>query len=226
MISQTNKELILKIVNVFETGSAEGKYDSLVVYPDGKNDARQITFGRGQTTEESNLRELILMYINNSGIYSDDLARYLSRLGKEPLADDSVFKDLLIQSAREDPIMQQTQDEFFDIIYYNPAFQFFTENAFTLPLSLLIIYDSYIHSGQVLMKLRKLFGEYPPAKGGNEKKWTYSYVDVRHQWLKYNKNPIVQKTIYRTQCFKDQINSDNWNLDKLPIIANGVAVTI
>jgi len=122
--------------------------------------------------------------------------------------------------------MRSTQDEFFDLAYYNPAYEFFTRNGFELPLSMLVIYDSYIHSGGVLTSLRKRFGEYPPAKGGNEKKWITSYVDVRHQWLKYHTNPILRRTIYRTQCFKDQIAEDNWMLDKLPINANGVEVNI
>ena len=98
--------------------------------------------------------------------------------------------------------------------------------GWSLPLSMLVIYDSYIHSGSIPQKLRKLFGEYPPAKGGDEKKWIISYVDVRHQWLKYHTNPILQRTIYRTQCFKDQIDQDNWTLDKLPILANGMNVTV
>ncbi|MDI6767640.1 MAG: chitosanase [Bacteroidota bacterium] len=226
MITETHKQLIQRVINVFETGTPDGKYDMLVVYPDGKDGSRQITYGRSQTTEQGNLSQLLMMYIKKGGIYADDLSLFMEHLGKKPLANDEAFKDLLKLSAREDPIMRETQDEFFDIYYYNPAFQFFTENSFTLPLGLLVIYDSYIHSGGVLRKLRKLFGEYPPAKGGDEKKWTYSYVDVRHQWLKYHSNPLLQKTIYRTQCFKDQIAADNWNLDKLPIMANGVAVNI
>lgn len=236
MITETHKQRIQRIINVFETGTPEGKYDMLVVYPDGKGGSRQITYGRSQTTEQGNLSQLLMMYIKKEGMYADDLSLYMEHLGNKSLthlssssvgglADDAAFKELLVIAAREDPMMRETQDEFFDIVYYNPAFQFFTENGFIFPLSLLVIYDSYIHSGHVPRFLRKLFGEYPPAKGGDEKRWTYSYVDVRHQWLKYHKNPLLRKTIYRTQCFKDQIAADNWNLDKLPIMANGVSVS-
>jgi chitosanase len=108
---------------------------------------------------------------------------------------------------------------------YSRAFRFFEQNQFTLPLSLLVIYDSYIHSGSVPTFLRKRFGEFPPAAGGDEKKWSSSYVDIRHQWLKYHANALLRKTLYRTQCFKDQIAADNWLLAKLPVIANGVAVS-
>jgi chitosanase len=224
MISEDNKRLIQRVVNVFETGTPAGKYDSLVVMADGLNKSRQITFGRSQTTEQGNLRKLLLMYLQNNGTFKDRLSAYMDRVGMVPLADDEVFKGLLVAAARDDEIMRTTQDKFFDLVYYNPAMEFFNHNEFALPLSLLVIYDSYIHSGRVPDYLRKRFGEFVPAAGGNEQKWTSSYVDIRHQWLKYHPNELLRKTIYRTQCFKDQIAADNWNLDKLPLMANNVAI--
>jgi chitosanase len=226
MITDSIKLLIEHIINVFETGTPEGKYSQISIFADGKNGARQITYGRSQTTEQGNLSKLIEMYIRNNGIYSEQFSKYIDKIGKQPLVDNKTFKDLLRTAANEDEIMSSTQDEFFDLAYYNPAFEFFTKNGFTLPLSMLVIYDSYIHSGGILQFLRKRFGEYPPAKGGDEKKWTISYVDIRHQWLKYHTNPILQRTIYRTQCFKDQIAVDNWMLDKLPVVANGFEVNV
>jgi chitosanase len=225
MIPENIKKLIEHIINVFETGTPEGKYSQVTILADGKNGTRQITFGRSQTTEQGNLAKLIEMYILNNGIYTEQFSKYIDKIGKQPLVDNKTFKDLLRTAAKEDEIMRSTQDEFFDLAYYNPAYEFFTKNGFELPLSMLVIYDSYIHSGGILMSLRKRFGEYPPAKGGDEKKWITSYVDVRHQWLKYHANPILQRTIYRTQCFKDQITADNWMLDKLPVNANGVKVS-
>lgn len=224
MITAENKNLIERVINVFETGTPEGKYSQITILADGRNGSRQITYGRSQTTEQGNLAKLIEMYIRNGGIYSVQFSNYLNRIGNQPLADNKTFKDLLKKSALEDPVMRATQNEFFDLIYYKPAFEFFDKNGFTLPLSLLVIYDSYIHSGGILQLLRKRFGEYPPAKGGDEKKWITSYVDIRHQWLKYHSNPILQRTIYRTQCFKNQITNDNWMLDKQPVTANGVNV--
>ena len=226
MITDLIKRLIERIINVFETGAPDGKYDQVTILADGKNGTRQITYGRSQTTEQGNLNQLIEMYIRNNGTYAEQFSKYIDKIRKQPLVDSKTFKDLLKTSAQNDPIMCSTQDEFFDLAYYNPAFEFFTTNGFRLPLSLLVIYDSYIHSGSVLKSLRKLFGELPPAKGGDEKKWVISYVDVRHQWLKYHKNPIVRRTTYRTQCFKDQIAADNWLLDKLPVIANGMKVSV
>ncbi|MDM8542923.1 hypothetical protein QUF90_17760 [Desulfococcaceae bacterium HSG9] len=67
--------------------------------------------------------------------------------------------------------------------------------------------------------------ENPPIKGGDEKRWTASYIETRHQWLKYHEKKILRKTIYRTQTFLNEITRDNWNLDKLPVNANDVNVT-
>lgn len=224
MLTESIKRLIERVVNVFETGTPDGKYSQITILADGKNNSRQITYGRSQTTEQGNLAKLIEMYIRNNGLYAESLSRYIDKIGKQPLVDNKTFKDLLRTAANEDEIMRSTQDEFFDLAYYKPASEFFEKNGFTLPLSMLVIYDSYIHSGSILQSLRKRFGEYPPAKGGDEKKWITSYVDIRHQWLKYHNNPIVQRTIYRTQCFKDQIAEDNWMFEKLPVMANGVGV--
>jgi chitosanase len=122
-------------------------------------------------------------------------------------------------------LLFMTQDKFFDEVYWNPAAAWFERNGFRLPLTMLVAYDSYIHSGRVPMFLRYRFSEKPPAKGGDEKKWTTSYVEARHQWLKYHEKKILRKTIYRTQTFMNEIGRDNWDLDKLPINANGVNVS-
>ena len=112
---------------------------------------------------------------------------------------------------------------FFDSYYFLPALSWFSQMGFTLPLSLLVIYDSEIHSGGVPDFLRKRFPEKPPVKSGDEKTWIKEYVDVRHQWLKSHSKKILQNTVYRTQCFKTQIQNCNWNLTQT-VRANGVNV--
>ena len=224
MALDSKKTLIQKIVNVFESGSPEGKYDTLVIYADGVNNSHQITYGRSQTTEQGNLRQLIEMYVENNGKYAADFVSYLEKIGVESLVDDENFKRLLKEAAQKDKKMCDTQDKFFDKFYWQPAVEFGKRNNFKLPLSMLVIYDSYIHSGSIPMFLRKRFKEFTPVNGGDEKKWISSYVDVRHQWLKYHEKPILRKTIYRTQMFINEMERVNWNLEKLPINANGVNV--
>lgn len=223
MISSTQKSKILQVVNVFETGSKQGKYDTLVVYADGKNNSKQITYGRSQTTEQGNLKALLQLYVAKKGKFANEFKPYILDLGKKPLWDNTKFKNLLRKSAREDEVMKLSQDEFFDTLYYQPALHFFEKNKFAQALSLLVIYDSFIHSGSVPAFLRERFPENIPVNGGDEKKWIKQYVDIRHSWLEFHKRTILRKTIYRTQCFKNQIKSDNWNLSK-EIIANSVKV--
>ncbi|WP_175621859.1 chitosanase [Chryseobacterium schmidteae] len=223
MITTQQKTKILQVINVFETGTKEGKYDTLVIYADGKNGSRQITYGRSQTTEQGNLKALIQMYISKNGTFASQLKVFVNKIGQESLVDNAVFKNLLRKSAREDVIMRTCQDDFFNILYYKPAFQFFQSNHFTTALSLLVIYDSFIHSGGVPSFLRERFAEKIPVNGGVEKKWITQYVNTRHLWLANHSRKILQKTIYRTECFKNQIALNNWDLSK-EIIANGVKI--
>jgi chitosanase len=224
------KKKIEQVVNAFETGSAQGNYGELVKYkdytdPDTKTLMVQITFGRSQTTEFGHLKALVQDYVNDKGIYADDLLPYLNRLGKKPsLATDANFCNALINAGKKDPIMKKCQDDLFEAKYYQPAYHWFTSNGFTLPLSMLVIYDSTIHSGGILSFLRKRFPTTVPANGGDEKEWISNYVQVRNDWLATHKNTILQSTVYRTKCFRDQIQNNNWDLSK-PMKANGVSIT-
>ncbi len=227
-ITVQQKRRILQVLNVFETGKPEGVYNNISIYKDGPvvNGAQvyQITYGRSQTTEFGNLPRLITQYIADDGLFATDFKRYTARLGKQPsLRDDMAFRALLKRAAIEDPKMRSAQDVFFDIYYYQPAVQWFTSNGFTDALSLLVIYDSQIHSGGIPAFLRKRFAERVPVNGGDGRKWISEYVRVRHEWLKTHTNPILQKTIYRTQCLKNQIAAGNWDLAK-PINANGTVI--
>ena len=70
-----------------------------------------------------------------------------------------------------------------------------------------------------------MFAESPPASGGNEKAWIKAYVDARYNWLASHSRPGVQKSVYRTQCFKNEILRNNWDLARVPIDANGTKVS-
>ncbi len=100
---------------------------------------------------------LIDLYVENTGKFAVDFVLYLEKIGKEPLVDDEHFKGLLIRSAREDQVMHDTQDQFFDDVDWMPAKGWFERNKFTFPLSMLVIYDSYIDLGSIPMFLRKRF---------------------------------------------------------------------
>jgi chitosanase len=142
-----------------------------------------------------------------------------------PLVDNKEFKQCLRDAGRKDSVMRRIQDEFFDKRYFQSAMSWADTNGFTLLLSALVIYDSFVHSGGILEFLRKRFPEVPPAKGGDEKTWIEQYVDARHDWLANHPKKILQATVYRTECFKREIARSNWDLSQVPIDANGVDVS-
>lgn len=224
-LSTGQKRVVERVINAFETGRAEGNYGLIAIFNDGPHDIKQITYGRSQTTEYGNLRELVQKYVAANGTFSKKLKLFAEKIGHTPLTDNQEFKDLLKRAGKEDLIMHKTQDAFFDERYYKPAMKWASDNDFILPLSALVIYDSFIHSGGILSAIRNQFPERPPASGGNEIEWTTAYVNARHKWLATHPREIVRATVYRTECFKDEIKRGNWTLSKLPIAANGVKVS-
>ncbi len=220
-VSNTIANKIVQVLNVFETGSKDGKYESIAVFKDftyNKEKYVQITYGKSQTTEFGNLKSLLQMYIDAKGLLASSFKPYMSNLGKIDkglplsLQSNTIFKQLLKKAALEDVVMRNIQDSFFERYYFQPAVAFFVYHKFTTALSLLVIYDSFIHSGGIPDFLRQRFTEAPPLMGGNEKKWITQYVNVRQEWLKNHPNTILNNTVYRTETFKKLITDNNWDL--------------
>lgn len=211
MITPLIKKKIQEVVSVFETSSRKPLYDILVVLPDGPNRCRQITYGKHQTTEFGNLKALIKSYIASYGRYAKDFQPFLGMIGTRMLCDNQQFKALL-KLAGTDQQMHEVQDKFFDEVYWKPAERFFLQQGFTLNLSMLVIYDSYIHSGGIPAWLRDDFAQVPPAQGGDEKAWTRAYVTCRDYWLEHHENKILRNTDYRTDCMLEEIEQGNWDL--------------
>lgn len=224
-LTASQKRLIERVVNVFETGSVSGNYAAIAIFNDGPGNIEQITYGRSQTTEYGNLRELVRKYAAAGGIFSKKLKPFVEKIGKSALTDNEDFKELLKKAGNEDPLMKKVQDAFFEERYYKPAIKWAKDNGFILPLSALVIYDSFIHSGGILGVIRQMFPETTAKNGGNEIDWTTAYVNARHKWLREHPRDAVRKTTYRTQCFKNEIARGNWVLRILPVTANGTKVS-
>jgi chitosanase len=223
-LTREQKSTIERVVNAFETGSADGDYGAVSIYADGPNRVRQITYGRSQTTEYGNLRTLIRKYVDAKALYSGALEPYADHIGSAPLTDDPHFKKLLRHAGRQDTVMRTVQDEFFDKAYFQPAIQWADAHGFTLPLSALVIYDSFIHSGSILWVIRQRFAENPPALGGDEAAWITAYLRERRIWLGLSPRPAVRKSVYRVKDLTREADANNWDLSQLPVLANGVPV--
>jgi len=218
------KTKIQKIVNVFESGTPDGDYGCISLYEDGPNGIKQITYGKSQTTEWGNLPDLLRTYIKNTGKLSLNFVEYVAgSLGRVSLVNDKIFISLL-KEASKDPIMRSSQDEFFDKHYWEPAKAWFDKNGFKSNLSMLVIYDSFIHSGSILKFLRDKFTEKVPVNGGNEEDWILAYCKARYNWLNNHSNPILRKTIYRVDNFLTAIKENNWDLSET-FVANGTKIS-
>jgi chitosanase len=206
---------IHSVVSFFETSSATPRYDTVTVLPDGPDKINQITFGAYQTTEFGNLRALLELYCKKGGGAEIPIFKpLLPYIGKLPSKwTNKSFMDALKRAGKE-RVMEIAQDEFFQTYYMAPALQWCKVNGMTLPLSLLVIFDSYIHSGGILAFLRNEFSEVTPAKGGDEKAWITAYVNARDKWLENHSRELLQATDYRTDSFILAIREGNWNLDK------------
>lgn len=221
MITLQQKFTIERIINCFETSSEEGDYSKVTLLDDAPDGSKQVTYGRSQVTEHGQLKALLQNY---SGLYATDLAQYIPLIKTGVLARNKEFHALLKKAGKTDPLMKQSQDYLFDKHYYGPAVEWATTMGFTLPLSVLVIYDSFIHSGKIRQSLRDSFAEPVPNAGGLEKTWVSEYVNARHMWFQSSLNPILRNCVYRTQCFKNQIATGNWLLDQRPILAHGVVI--
>jgi len=224
MLSDKQKHICEQVVNAFESGLAGGRYGAVVTNDDGPHQVHQISYGRSQTTEYGRLEELLTMYVNSNGLYSDVMQPYLPKIGVTPLAEDEIFKKILKSAGIKDPVMRQVQDQFFNLCYFQPAMRWMDDNGLVLPLSALVIYDSFIQSGSILKFLRKRFPENVPKNGGHEKVWISQYVDTRHSWLINHSNELLRNSAYRTTCFQNEIARNNWTLSFLPVVAHEVEV--
>lgn len=229
-LTEAQRRICIRVINIFETGTVAGDYGAISIYHDGPSNIQQVTYGRAQTTEFGNLRELISDYVAANGRFSSALARYVQIIGTKvgnpplsPLVNDQTFLTLL-RNAGGDPVMIQTQDAFFDRVYFQPALDWASGNGFVKALSALVIYDSFNHSGGILSSLRAAFPERTPADGGDEKTWISQYVAARQNWLATNPRAALRTTVYRTKDLMREINRDNWELSIVPIFANGVPV--
>lgn len=220
--------LIRKVLSVAETGKSEWNPSAVYIWPDDnrfKPARKQVTLSIG-FTENGNLKKVLERYLAKGGALGSTFAPYLATLGSGPTrAGDSKFIQALKDAGKE-PAMADAQKECFDEFYLGPAFKWAKQNGFTLPLSFLVIADSFLHSGSMLGFLVSSFAEKRPAAGGNEKAWIKEYLAARKKWLAGHSNQILRKTTYRADCFIIEHTRDNWDLDKSPIVMHGTKVYV
>lgn len=222
MLSELQKETAKAIVNIFETGSARGDYARVTLLT---GDSGHLTYGRAQTTLGSgNLYLLIKAYCATPGAAcARPLKPYLPRLADIDLRLDTdwTFRNLL-KEAGGDPVMRETQDDFFDRVYWTPAVASAKRTGIGEALSVAVVYDSVVHGSWTAMRDRTL-AKAGAAPSAGERKWIAAYLDTRRDWLASHSNALLRKTVYRMDAFRALVAAGNWKLD-LPMTVRGVRI--
>jgi chitosanase len=215
-------QFIKKVLLAFEQSRTSIKYDSIYIYKDGPDNREQITLSFG-ITEYGNLKKFLQEYCNKDGKHTKDFLEYIPNIGVKPLVTNSSFITLLKESAK-DPVMQQCQEHAYDSMYITPALKWCEKNQLILPLSKLVIADSFLHSGSILSKIRNSFSAKIPANGGDEKVWVEQYCNARRQWLATHSRTDLRKTVYRMNFMISVIKKNDWELTQPFYVANGVKI--
>lgn len=219
------KKKIWNVVNCMETGTPYLKYDDITILPDGPNGVREITLSFGLIQKSGDLEKCIRKYIAKKGEYSTSFIPYINGISTDfSLVNDAKFISLLKNSAKYDKKMQDSIDEMFEEDNFNPALKWATTEGFTLPLSILCIFDSFVQSGSIMTFLRNKFSERTPAHGGDEKKWITQYINARHNWMANHSNSAIRASTYRTKTYLKLIEADNWQLNGVITTLNGCKV--
>jgi chitosanase len=208
-VDELTVKKIKNVLNIAEQGTQTIPYGKVEVMPDGPNGVRQVTLSVGFTQYGSNLGKVLKEYAKRGGRYHG-LADYA--MDDASLADNRDFKNLL-KAAGSDPIMQEVQEDLYTSLYIGPALAWAETEGFTEPLSLLVIADSFLHSGSMLGFLRQRFVEKTPKAGGQERVWIASYTEVRHNWLANHSTKLLRNTVYRTKYYRQLIDLGDWPLE-------------
>src|SRR5262249_53963 len=114
-VNELQKATACAIVNVFETGRVRGDYAAVGVL---KGDKGHLSYGRSQAAlGTGSLLKLLTLYCQQPGArFAAQIGGLLPRVQQvdTTLDQDVTAKALLQQAAREDPVMRQAQDQFFD----------------------------------------------------------------------------------------------------------------
>jgi chitosanase len=190
-------------------------------------DAGHLSYGRSQTSLASRgLFALIDRYCKlEAAQFASGLQPYLERLRNIDLTlDHDQTLQQLLKGAAADPLMRQTQDEFFEESYWTPANRLALTACKTRPvatcLGITVIYDSVIHGS--FPRIRTLtdaaFSDVP-----EEKEWIARYLDIRRDWMASNTNQLLRKCVYRMDELKKIVAAGKWELE-LPLTVRRVSI--
>jgi len=223
MLTTTQKQTAQAIINIFETGSVLGDYGNVTVIV---HDTGHLTFGRSQTTLGSgNLLDLLQRYCANPGArFGAHLTAWLARVEAKDFTLDTDKKLLnVLRASADDTVMRNTQDVFFDEVYWQPAENAASTLGITTPLGVAVVYDSTVHGSWG--KLRDLTNHNSGTLAAlGEQAWIKAYLATRRNWLATNPNDALHATVYRMDAFQRLLEQNFWGLE-LPLVVRGLEIS-
>ena len=202
---------ILNILQVFETGG----FNRFGTIARAKGDRGGLSCGILQASIASGaLGTLLRSYIDNGGQFIHPGYADIAEARDESRMDANF--DAQFKAAAADPVMQQTQIDFFSQNYIQPAADWCARKGLTQPLTLAIVADSMVHGA--FRTVKDLVG-----KQASEEAWAEAYVNARREWLASSDNELLRRTVYRPDTFIALIQAGNWSLES-PVFARGVQV--
>lgn len=219
MLTITQKQTVQSIVNVFETSQVRGDYGKVTLIA---GDTGHLTFGRSQTTLGSgNLAQLVQRYCAIAGArFQTRLSAYLPRLAARDTSLDAETKlHNLLRASADDPVMRDSQDAFFEDVYWQPAARSAQRLGIATALGTAVVYDSFVQGSWQTIKKRTDQRVGTLAAIG-ETAWVSGYVTTRRDWLASHPRADLRATVYRMDAFRRLIDQGYWNLD-LPLVVRG-----
>jgi chitosanase len=130
------------------------------------------------------------------------------------LDNETRFHNLLRATA-DDPVMRETQDIFFEDVYWQPAARSAELAGVTTPLGVAVVYDSTVHGSWKAM--RDLTTEQAGSLAAiGEAAWLGAYIKTRREWLANGRSDL-RATVYRMDAFQRLIDQGYWGLE-LPLV--------
>jgi chitosanase len=224
LLTLQERNRVLAITNIFETGAAEAPYTLVTAMPNQK-----LIYGLAWLRRDTpEFRKLIQDYISDpQALHGDSLRGFLSRIEADDatLDTDDSFRGALGR-AGEDPVMQTLQDKIFEHRYFEPAVQFAQSVGVKTPLGIAVLYDTAIHHGPAFLRRtkdqldRELGGN--PSTGIDETAWIKCFLKRRRYMLA--RNPALRHVVSRVDDFQRLAEEGNWRL-RPPLNIRGVQVT-
>ncbi len=224
MLTPTQKKTAEAIINLFETSQVLGDYSKVTLIA---GDTGHLTYGRSQTTLGSgNLHDLLQRYCANSGArFRFRLEPYLPRFSARDLSLDNDLKlHNILRASADDPVMRDTQDGFFDEVYWQPAARTAARLGIDSPLGVAVVYDSFVHGSWKTISDRTT-RQVGLISSIGEQRWITAYVATRRAWLATHSRKDLRDTVYRMDAFQRLIDQGYWGLD-LPLVVRDKEISI